>query len=50
VQGEAADDDLDVDALISLYADDPDGEGGVAPPRLSSCSCPRRRLVVRVVA
>ena len=42
-----ADLDLDVEALLTLYEDD-DGE----PPRphLSSCSCSRGQLVVRVVA
>jgi Histidine kinase-like ATPase domain len=45
-----ADDDLDVDALIALYADDDESGDDSPRPRLSSCSYPRRRLVVRVVA
>jgi anti-sigma regulatory factor (Ser/Thr protein kinase) len=45
VPGEIA--DLDVEALLALYGDDDAG-----PPRahLSSCSCARGQLVVRVVA
>jgi anti-sigma regulatory factor (Ser/Thr protein kinase) len=47
VSASAADLDLGVEALLALYGDD-DAE----PPRphLSSCSDPRRQLVVRVVA
>ncbi len=43
----AADLDLDVEALLTLYGDD---DGEPPRPKLSSCSCARADLVVRVVA
>jgi anti-sigma regulatory factor (Ser/Thr protein kinase) len=46
-QVRAGGDDLDVEALLALYEDD---DGGPPRAHLSSCSCARAQLVVRVVA
>jgi anti-sigma regulatory factor (Ser/Thr protein kinase) len=46
VPPEAADVEVDVEALLAMHGDD----DGAARPRLSSCSAGRAQLVVRVVA